>query len=104
MSWIWWLVGTLGLGGALLLGAVLIFGWPVIIGTKIGRAALAIGAVLLAALGLYAKARQAGRLAERARLKALTEKEVSNAAVERARIDALSDDAVDKELAGWDRH
>ena len=101
--WLWWLVGTLGIGGALLLGAVLIFGWPVIIGTKLGRLALAIGAGVLAVLGVYLKGRAEGRAIERARLKALTEREVADAAKERARIDALTDEAVDAELSRWDR-
>ncbi len=103
MSWAWWLLGTFGVGGVLLGGAVLIFGWPVIIGSKIGRMALAAGAVVLALLGLYAKAKQAGRLAERARLKAVTEKEVGLSAAERVRIDALPDSKVDEELSAWDR-
>ena len=65
MSWIWWIVGTVGLGGALLIGAVLIFGWPVIIGTKIGRMALAIGAGAVAIFGVFLKGRSAGAQAEK---------------------------------------
>ena len=101
MSWLWWIVGTVGLGGALLIGAVLIFGWPVIIGTKIGRMALAIGAGALAVFGVFLKGRAQGRAAERAKLAKLTEKEVKNAAAERVRIDKLTDEQVDKELSKW---
>lgn len=102
-GWLWTTIGVLGLGGTILAVLVVMGFWPVIFGTKIGRAALAGGAVLLAVVGLYAKARQAGRLAERARLKAITEQEVGISAAERRRIDALPDDAVDLELAAWDR-
>ena len=101
MSYIWWIVGTVGIGGALLGGAILIFGWPVIIGTKIGRMALAIGAGVLAIFGVFLKGRAQGRAAEREKLRALTEKEVKNAVTERKRIEKLTDEQVDKELAKW---
>jgi hypothetical protein len=101
MSWIWWIIGTLGIGGALLAGAILVFGWPVIIGTRMGRAALAVGAGALAVLGVFLKGKQEGRAAEREKLRKLTEKEVKNAAAERKRIAALTDEQVDAELAKW---
>ena len=101
MNYLWWIVGTVGIGGALLIGAVLIFGWPVIIGTKIGRMALAIGAGALAIFGVLLKGRAQGRAAERAELAKLTEKEVKNAAKEKVRIAKLTDEEVDKELAKW---
>jgi hypothetical protein len=104
---IWWVVGVFGLGGALALGAVVIFGWPVVVqfvvGSKIGRILLTVVAAVIAAFGLYLKGRSEGRAAERARLKKITEREVSSAAWERKRIDALSDAQVDKELQKWDR-
>ena len=102
MTWIWWIIGTVGIGGALLIGAVLVFGWPVIIGTRIGRLALAVGAGVLAVFGVYLKGRAKGRAVERERLRKLTEKEVANAVKERRRIGKLTDDEVDKELAKWD--
>ena len=102
MSWLWWIIGTVGVGGALLIGAILVFGWPVIIGTKIGRILLAVGAAALAVFGVYLRGRSEGRAAERKRLKKLTEKEVKHAAEERRRIDALTDEQVDEELARWD--
>ena len=102
MSYIWWIIGTVGIGGALLGGAILIFGWPVIVGTKIGRMALAIGAGALAIFGVFLKGRAQGRAAERAKLAKLTEKEVKSAAKEKARIAKLTDEEVDKELAKWD--
>lgn len=101
--WLWWLIGTVGLGGALLTLAVFVVGWPAIIGTKAGRVLLAIGVAILVALGMYAKGKAEGRAAERARLAALTAKEVANAAAERKRIDALTDEQVDAELSKWDR-
>ena len=103
MNTVWWLIGTLGVGGTLLLIAVLVFGWPVLIGTKIGRLALAIAAGALAVFGIYLRGKAEGRAAERAKLKAITEKEVADAAAERARIDALTDEQVDEELALWNR-
>ena len=102
-GWLWWLIGTLGVGGTLLLIAVLVFGWPALIGTKIGRLALAIAAGALAVFGIYLRGKAEGRAAERAKLKAITEKEVKDAAAERARIDALTDAEVDTELAKWNR-
>ena len=102
-SWIWWAVATFGIGGVIL-GALIFMGlWPAIVGTKIGRLALMVTAGALAVFGIYLKGRAEGRAAERARLKALTAKEVANAAKERARIDALTDAQVDAELAKWDR-
>ena len=98
-----WIVGTLGIGGTILLIVGFTVGWPVLFGTKLGRLALAIGAGLLAVAGVYAKGRAEGRAAERAKLKALVEKEVGVSAAERARIDALPDEQVDAELAKWNR-
>lgn len=103
MSWVWWAVGTFGVGGVVLIGAVLIFGWPAVIGTRIGRIVLAIGVAIVAAFGVYQTGRAKGRAAERAKLKALTEKEVGVSAAERKRIDALTDEQVDEELGKWDR-
>lgn len=102
-GWLWWLLGTLGIGGTIVLIVGFTVGWPVLIGTRLGRIGLAIGAGIIAILGIYAKGRAEGRAAERARLKALTEREVADAAAERARIDALTDEQVDEELSEWDR-
>jgi hypothetical protein len=102
---IWWAIGAIGLGAVL--GAILIFGWPVVVqfflGTKIGRILLMVAAAIAAVFGVYLRGKAKGRAAERAKLKKLTEKEVSNAAKERKRIDGLTDAQVDKELAKWDR-
>lgn len=102
-SWVWWAIGTLGLGGTLLVVAGFVVGWPVLLGSKIGRIAIAVGLGVLAVLGFAAQQRAAGRAEERARLKALTEKEVAGAAAERRRIDSLTDNQVDEELSRWDR-
>ena len=101
MSWLWWIVGTVGLGGALLIAVGFTVGWPVIIGTRIGRMALAIGAGALAVFGVLLKGRAQGRAAEREKLRKLTEKEVKSAVAERVRIDKLTDEQVDKELSKW---
>jgi len=101
--YIWWIIGTVGIGGALLGLAVLIFGWPVIVGTKVGRMLLAIGGAILAALSIFAKGKAKGRAAERERLRQLTEKEVKNAVRERERIGKLTDEQVDEELAKWEK-
>jgi len=103
MSYVWWIIGTVGVGGALLIGAILIFGWPAIIGTKIGRRLLVVGAAALAVFGVYLKGRAKGRAVERERLRKLTEREVKSAAAERMRIDKLTDKQVDEELARWDK-
>lgn len=102
-EWLWWLFGTLGVGGTILVGCIFFLGWPAIIGTRLGRLALAVGAAALAVFGIYLRGRSQGKQAERDRLKALTKKEVDDVRKERARIDALSDDAVDRELSAWDR-
>jgi hypothetical protein len=103
MSWVWWAIGTFGVAGSLLIVAVLIFGWPVIVGTKLGRTLLLIGTAGLGVIAIYAKGRSAGRAAERAQLKAKISREVADAKKEKARIDALTDEQVDAELAKWDR-
>lgn len=60
MSTIFWLIGTFGLGGAILVGAILVFGWPVIVGTKLGRTLLAIGGAILFVITTYLKGRAEG--------------------------------------------
>lgn len=98
MSWIFWAIGAFGVSGVLFGGAVLVLGWPVVAGSRIGRIAIAIvvGAAMI--YGLYLRGKREGRKAERAKLKRLTEKEVANAMAEADRIDGLSDDDVDREL------
>ena len=104
MTWVFWLVGTVGIGGILLGGAILVFGLPVIVGTRIGRMALATGAAALALVGAYLSGRSKGRAAERAKLKWLVEKEVGVSHKERARINAMTDAEVDEELAlRWEK-
>ena len=107
MSWFWWIIGTFGLGGAVLAVLIFMFSWPVVLqavlNNRLVQIAMAAGAAGLAVFGVYLKGRSVGRAAERERLKKLTEKEVDNAAIERQRIDALTDAEVDKELARWSR-
>jgi dephospho-CoA kinase len=103
MSWLWWLIGTLGVGGTVLALAIFFLGWPAIIGTRAGRMLLIIGTAGLGAVALYLKGRSVGREAERAKLKAKIGKEVVNAKKERDRINNLTDEEVDRELAKWDR-
>lgn len=98
IDWLWWLVGILGIGGVI---ALVLF-WPFLTGTKIGRILLGVGAIVLAILGFGAKMKSVGRAEERAKLKAQINKEVDRAEVQSKRIDAMSDDEVDKELAKWD--
>ena len=66
--WLWWAIGTFGIGGCILIAVGFFMGWPVIIGTKIGRTALAILAALGGALLLFAKARAQGAADEKTRL------------------------------------
>ena len=102
---IWWAVGGFGLSGVLLVGAILIFGWPVIVqfflGTKIGRILLMVAAALAAVFGVYLKGRSEGRAAERAKHEKQTKKEVAAGAKRRKSIDALPDDEVKKRLRRW---
>lgn len=65
MSYIWWAISAFGVGGLLLIGAIIIFGWPVIIGTRIGRMLLAIGAGVAAVFGVYLKGRSEGEQGEK---------------------------------------
>ncbi len=102
-SWIWWTLGTLGVGGTLLAIAIFTVGWPVLINTKWGRTLLIVGTAGLGVIALYFKGRNAGRLAERAKLKARIAEEVADSRKEKARIDAMTDEEVDRELAKWDR-
>lgn len=107
MTWLWWIVGTLGVGGALALGAGLIFGWPVLLAfftqTKIGRALAFVGGLILTGLLIFARGRAAGKADEQERQKVQTEKEVERAEQRSKAIDAKSDDEVDQELSKWDR-
>lgn len=102
-SWIWWAVGTFGLGTLALVAVGFVFGWPLIVGTKPGRMALAVLTAGLGALGLYFAGRRKGRALERAKLKAKIDREVAGAKAEAERIDRLTDEEVDRELARWDR-
>ena len=65
LSNIWWVIGIFGVSGTLLIGAILIFGWPVIVGTRIGRMLLAIGAGAAAIFGVYLKGRSEGAQSEK---------------------------------------
>ena len=65
--WLWWAIGTFGIGGCILIAIGFFMGWPVIVGTKIGRTALAILAALGGALLLFAKARADGAAAQKAK-------------------------------------
>ena len=67
MHWVWWLVGTVGFGGAIMIAVGFVFGWPIIIGTKLGRIALAVFTAGISILVLYGKARNEGARAERDR-------------------------------------
>jgi type VI protein secretion system component VasK len=62
-SFFWWWFAFAGIGGTIL---AIVF-WPLIAGTKIGRMLLAIGAAVLGALAMLARARQQGADAERKR-------------------------------------
>jgi type VI protein secretion system component VasK len=62
-SFFWWWFGLVGIGGVIL---TFMF-WPLLAGTKIGRMLLAIGAAVLGALAMLARARQQGADAERKR-------------------------------------
>ena len=107
MSYIWWIIGTFGVGGAAFGLLVLILGWPVVwgflTGNRIGRIILAVATAGLGALIIYGRGRSAGRADELARMKDQSEKEIDRAEKDRDRIDHLPDGAVDDELSKWDR-
>ena len=98
MSWIWWAIATFGIGGVLLGGAIFLCGFPAIIGSRIGRLALGVVAVIIIFYGVHLRGKREGRKAEREKLKRITAKEVDHAEAEAKRIDGLSDDDVDREL------
>lgn len=102
-SWLWWTIGTFGLGTCILAAVGFIIGWPAIIGTKTGRVLLVITTAGIGAVALYREGVRKGRVVERARLKARIGKEVKDAQAERDRIDRLSDADVDRELSTWVR-
>ncbi len=105
VSYVWWAIGTFGVGGAILLVAILIVGWPVVlqffIGTKIGRGLLFVGGLIATGFVIFAKGQAAGKAAEVAKLNVQTAKEVNVAAAESKRIDAQTDTQTDAELAKW---
>lgn len=94
MSWLWWAIGAFGVSGVLLM----IFGWPVIIGTKLGRMALAVGAGIAAGFTLLARARRQGADAERERQRKEDERFIEQDRQSDARIDRATDDELDRML------
>lgn len=98
MNLFWWLVGTFGVAGVVLGAAVLVFGWPVVIGTKVGRLALALGAGVLALFGVYTKGRLAGEARQRAKQEKDNAAFLENKRRRDAGLDELSDDELDKLL------
>jgi len=61
----WSIVWTLGIGGTIAVAAALFFFWPFLVGTKLGRTLLAIGAAAAAVFGVYLKGRSEGEQGEK---------------------------------------
>ncbi len=100
-SFIWWVVGVLGVGGALFAAAVIILGWPVLIAfaeTKLGKIVIGIGTVGIGLVGLYLKGKSAGEAAQKAKQEsddaAFLQKQRQNA----DDVGRLSDAQLDNEL------
>lgn len=65
--WLWWAIGLFGAGGTLLIVLAALGFWPLIIGTRPGRLALAAVTAGIGLIILYAKVRAEGAASERAR-------------------------------------
>ncbi len=97
-SALWWLIGAFGLGGTLLIGVGVIFGWPIIINTKIGRIALAVGGGILGIMAIFAKGAAQGAAEARKKQEKADDDYVAKREAEDARIDSLSGDELDRML------
>lgn len=97
-QWLWWLIGTVGVSGALMIGVGLIFGWPVIIGTKLGRTALAILTAGIGLVILYAKARAEGAAGQRTKQEKENAEFLGKVEASDAADAQLSDDELDRRL------
>lgn len=98
MNTIWLLIGTFGLGGALLIGALLVFGWPVIIGTKLGRMLLAIGGAILFVITVFLKGRAEGEKVAKAHQEKTDATFIDEEARYRDELSHMSDDELDSLL------
>ena len=100
-----WGIGTAGIGGALLIVAGVILGWPVLLAfftqTTIGRALLFVGGLIATGFAIFVRGRAAGVADQKAKEQAQTAKEVKTAAADSARIDAQTDPEPDAELSKW---
>lgn len=97
------IVGILGVGGILLLLGF----WPVVssflIGTKLGRRIVIVGAVILAFLWAYTAGKSKGRLGEVGRQKARNYKAVQKRKKINAEVRKMSPAARRNELRKWVR-
>ncbi len=95
---LWWAIGAFGLGGVLLIGAGLVFGWPIIIGTRIGRMALAIAAGAAAVFGVYLKGRAEGAESVRKKQREASDRNREIASGEKERTEGRTDAEVRQRL------
>lgn len=95
---LWWLIGAYGLNAVVLGGALLIFGWPAVIGTKAGRFMLLVVSVGAGAATLYARGQATGRSQERKRQEAENADYLDKLAKDDAVRDRLPDDDLDRLL------
>jgi hypothetical protein len=102
-GWIWWAVGTFGVGGILLIGAGLFFGWPIVIGSRLGRAMIAVLAAIAAAFTLRAKWRGEGAKREREKQREASDRNRGIAREERERSEARTGDEISERLKGRKR-
>lgn len=106
--WDWWpiiamILGTVGIGGVI----VVAIGWPVVasflVGTKLGRWTCIVVAGFLILAFLAASAHRKGVLAERARLAAEKAKNVARRIKNDEKIRNMSRDQLRREFAKWVR-
>lgn len=90
--WAWWLIGAVGISGALCIGIGVVLGWPVLVGTKIGRVLLAVATLGIALIVALGKARQDGIQAEKDR-QAKEDADFQNSQAARDRTIAADSDA-----------
>lgn len=101
MKWLWWIVGTFGVGGTILAVIGLTVGWPLLftaLRTTVGRAALAVAAFAGLLLAVFLKGRREGRAAEKARQDKIDRKIIKEATDDQKDVADLSGDDVDREL------
>lgn len=98
MSWIWWLVSTLGVAGTAIVIAGFLMGWPSLLRffteTKIGRITVAIGAGVAALFLVFARGKASGKAAQVAKQKKADDKIIKDARDDQAAVDRMPiDDA-----------